>query len=252
MQRSLTCMLILPILLILQFQLNQLTASLSSCTKSSNAAINIPRLVVLDLLRSTTICTRTFCISLQIKQPFRHRKGKSWTRLCLLLVLLLLLLSGDIELNPGPPRDPCGYCSKSVTGYQFQLRCSTCRLLFHRTCSGLPLKDFKTLILTATPWKCAQCLNSTIYPCGVCNYHVRDDQLSILCSFCNLWIHHLCTGLSEPELMSYDGADIYYACPKCAMPFSQANISLGTSYLIDSDSDSVYSPNNSVFNQYAR
>ncbi len=46
--------------------------------------------------------------------------------------------------------------------------------------------------------------------------------------------------------MRYDGDNIYYACPVCAMPFNNTSISLGASYLVNSDSDSILSP--SAFN----
>ena len=52
-------------------------------------------------------------------QPLpRHMKYSS-SSICLRLRLcLLLLFCGDIEVNPGPVRFPCGVCNKSVRSNQ--------------------------------------------------------------------------------------------------------------------------------------
>ena len=54
---------------------------------------------------------------------------------------LLLLLSGDIALNPGPTY-PCSSCDKSVRVGVF---CKTCNMWIHRNCEGLTNCDLKNL-----------------------------------------------------------------------------------------------------------
>ena len=44
----------------------------------------------------------------------------------LLLFVLLCILSGDIELNPGPVKWPCLLCSKLVKSNQDGIECSSC------------------------------------------------------------------------------------------------------------------------------
>ncbi len=155
-------------------------------------------------LRSATIFTKLNYCRLLTKQDSRskHTKFLTW------IILLLILLSGDVSPNPGPTK--CGTCQKTIPGSQYSIRCGSCKITHHRTCADLSVKEYKQLILTASLWHCSYCLNSTAYPCGICGYNVREDQLSILCSFCNQWIHQPCTGLSGPELMRYDGANILW------------------------------------------
>ena len=107
------------------------------------------------------------------------------------------------------------------------------------------------LVNSSTPWKCEECKNTanvTIYPCGVCHSHVPEDNYSILCSYCDHWIHLLCTGLSKEQLLSYEGDNVYYACPNCIFPFHNADISVGSYFIKDSDNESSFlSVNNSVY-----
>ena len=46
----------------------------------------------------------------------------------------LLLLSGDIALNPGPTSFPCSKCSKGV---RVGVLCTNCDMWIHKTCEGL-------------------------------------------------------------------------------------------------------------------
>ena len=46
----------------------------------------------------------------------------------------LLLLSGDIALNPGPTSYPCSKCSSGVRVGVF---CTTCKMWIHKKCEGL-------------------------------------------------------------------------------------------------------------------
>ena len=56
---------------------------------------------------------------------------------------LLLILSGNVELNPGPvksnkttrrTRYPCGICSKQCTAKQASVACDACHKWFHQKC----------------------------------------------------------------------------------------------------------------------
>ncbi len=220
-------------------------------TDESIIDTSVSRLVAIDYLRSCTRFTRSYYIYVLLKE---HSNRKSTKKFSAQVILLLLLLSGNVHLNPGPPKTPkipCAICSKSTTTKQLSINCDICKQPTHRTCANLSLTEYRILNNTVTPWKCAQCkdlVNIDIYPCGVCNFHVPEDNFSILCDLCNHWIHLSCTGLSKEQLMCYEGEGIYYACPNCALPFNNTDISLGSSFLLDNDS-TFYSMNSSSSSQ---
>ena len=55
----------------------------------------------------------------------------------LALSFFILILSGDIEQNPGPGiKFPCGVCKKSVRSNQRGVACDCCDLWFHTKCMG--------------------------------------------------------------------------------------------------------------------
>ena len=55
-------------------------------------------------------------------------------------LILMLLLRGTVEVNPGPIRFPCGYCSKPVKINQLALCCDGCDIWYHIPCLELPLE----------------------------------------------------------------------------------------------------------------
>ena len=71
------------------------------------------------------------------------------------IFLFLLILSGDIEINPGPTSDiqKCP-CEKSYN--QMTIKCSSCSQYWHTTCVGLD-KITKVACEKLTRWKCVLC-----------------------------------------------------------------------------------------------
>ena len=73
--------------------------------------------------------------------------------------LLLLLLAGDIQLNPGPrpPKFPCGVCQKAVK-WDHQapsVCCDSCDVWYHQHCLAMPDAVFQALHNVS--WECVQC-----------------------------------------------------------------------------------------------
>ena len=66
--------------------------------------------------------------------PFRNLICRS-TLFQVNLVIVILLLSGDVQLNPGPPtrtpKYPCGVCSKNVNCDHKAMECEDCLTWYH-------------------------------------------------------------------------------------------------------------------------
>ena len=80
-----------------------------------------------------------------------------------LFILALLLVSGNVHLNPGPisnhshPTYPCSICHLEVG--RDSLQCSACLKWVYFLCSSLTRADFRTICATGTAegWRCPAC-----------------------------------------------------------------------------------------------
>ena len=75
-----------------------------------------------------------------------------------LLILLLLLMSGNIHPNPGPIF-PCSVCAGNVTWRDKSVQCCTCSKGVHLRCSQLSLPKFRALG-SSHSWSCFPCRNT--------------------------------------------------------------------------------------------
>ena len=87
-------------------------------------------------------------------------------------ITLLLLLSGDIQQNPGPRplKYPCGICKKACKWSTPCVRCDTCLCYYHQACMVMPDGVFGAL--KNVSWHC--------FTCGVPNFSstLFDSSLS--------------------------------------------------------------------------
>ena len=78
-----------------------------------------------------------------------------------LYLLLTLLLSGDLELNPGPVKDPCAVCSKCVRKNQRGIACDSCDSWFHTKCIGMDMATYQIYCEDETvPFNCRDCIDT--------------------------------------------------------------------------------------------
>ena len=65
------------------------------------------------------------------------------------LAILCLLLSGQVETNPGPPgrtpKFPCGECGKAVTWAGRSVACDRCDKRYHKKCLAIITQNFNVL-----------------------------------------------------------------------------------------------------------
>ena len=103
---------------------------------------------------------------LRASNPHKQTWRRPGTR-CAMTGLLLLLLSGDVALNPGPgagPRIwkyPCGTCQKPVKSNQRGLQCDSCGLWSHLNCLPdaihVTLHEYDKLSSVDENWYCYRC-----------------------------------------------------------------------------------------------
>ena len=78
---------------------------------------------------------------------------------CLFTFNFLLLLSGDIQSNPGPQKHQCGLCSKLLRSNQRAIECEECSTWFHFNCLGLSAESFANFGLNSNlVWICSNCM----------------------------------------------------------------------------------------------
>jgi hypothetical protein len=70
----------------------------------------------------------------------------------------MIVMSGDIAINPGPIKFPCGQCGKSVRSNQRVIQCEECLYRQHITCIDLPLKEDDGLSTSSESWYCKPCM----------------------------------------------------------------------------------------------
>ena len=89
-----------------------------------------------------------------ISDPITIKNFSLRTQLC------LLVLCGDIAVNPGPyvPKYPCGICTKAAKWGQQAIQCDNCQIWFHRECLELSEDIYNILAQhDSYSWICCSC-----------------------------------------------------------------------------------------------
>ena len=76
------------------------------------------------------------------------------------LLSAFLILSGDVEQNPGPKTKsiyPCGICEQEVTWNCKGICCDSCDIWFHHSCCGINSYEYLLIGRQNTQWKCPRC-----------------------------------------------------------------------------------------------
>ena len=115
-------------------------------------------------------------------------KGVPWY--ILYIGTLLVTLSNDVQLNPGPrpPKYPCGSCGAAVRNNQNSIQCDGCNFWFHISCQGMNTSIHHIMAEHASySWSCLNCgllnFSTAIYDdfsisdCSTNNFSVLDSSL---------------------------------------------------------------------------
>lgn len=92
------------------------------------------------------------------------------------LIKLLPLIGGQVELNPGPVKYPCGICTKAVKTGQRGVAFDKCDIWYHTSCMFMTTPEYIHLANTSTVWICSasNTPHSSIYK-------IYNSSISVLC-----------------------------------------------------------------------
>ena len=119
--------------------------SLSVYLRCDSAGFHISNSITWNIKNSTDLRVSSFHVFLESRpmqhgMPFKNLNCRS-TPYQVNLVVVMLLLSGDVQLNPGPPtRTPkyiCGVCSKNVNSSHKAMECEDCLTWYHINCVNM-------------------------------------------------------------------------------------------------------------------
>ena len=112
--------------------------------------------------KPVTSDTQNFkCVNI-VSTLFLNTKGKPIR----FNLFTLLILSGDIEMNPGPPQTAskviCESCVRTIAKNITPVACSNCEGLFHRKCSGITVTFHKKILQNESSYVCLDCYNNAL------------------------------------------------------------------------------------------
>ena len=96
-------------------------------------------------------------LAMNIAASKRFHKQFSCTLKTNLFMYLIILQCGDIEIQPGPERYPCGICSKRVTWKAKAIQCEDCEVWYHSNCANIGPKTYSYLGRSSVVWICNTC-----------------------------------------------------------------------------------------------
>jgi len=72
---------------------------------------------------------------------------------------MMIWLSGDVALNPGPVKNLCGFCHRAVASNHRAVLCEACYNWCHIKCAGIFPNYYTELANSEDPWLCKNCVN---------------------------------------------------------------------------------------------
>ena len=93
------------------------------------------------------------------------------------IFIFSLLLSGDVELNPGPndSRYICPFCDLDVEYGMKALQRDGCDMWYHKTCVSMCTQDYRNLENNSISYICCRC-NHPNYTNGLLSYEIQTSN----------------------------------------------------------------------------
>ena len=125
-------------------------------------------------------------------------------------LLILIVLAGDIEMNPGP-RFQCRLCKKYCKTADQVVECADCEKRFHASCANLGKEELLELESGSESWYCSNCKAE----CCLCSGLVLNCHKAVQCDKCDMWVHNDCSFLSDSQYETTQNTNCTWICPKC-------------------------------------
>ena len=138
--------------------------------------------------------------------PYKPRSNKTATNFT---VLVCIILSGDIQLNPSPSK--CNSCKKSLKSNSPILTCNDCNKSVHIKCAGISRHEFNSTYRNLDTWHCSDCSA----PCGICHRDVLNNHKAIHCDHCQKLIHTQCCAIDDNYYKQLIHSLCSWTCPDC-------------------------------------
>ena len=99
------------------------------------------------------------CLAPRVYRTIKSGAPKSTPRVARSVLLLILLVCGDVQINPGPEcvQDPCSVCDSPVSNEDDGLLCEVCLNWNHRTCANMSLSEYYHWSTIEDGWICQRC-----------------------------------------------------------------------------------------------
>ena len=125
-------------------------------------------------------------------------------------LMILIILAGDIEMNPGP-RFQCRTCKKYCKAAEKAVKCEDCEKRFHASCVNLGPVELQKIESDNDSWYCSNCKAE----CSLCSGAVLNSHKAVQCDKCEMWVHNNCSFMSDSEYETMQNSNCTWICPKC-------------------------------------
>ena len=131
----------------------RMSASIRTPSDANSDLLFAPRRLMSNG-KSSAICA--WRRSSHLRPHLRRSRSYSATIPC---TYWLLLIAGDVEINPGPIRFPCTVCQKPVRTNQRGVCCDACDLWTHASCARVGNEEYAKLSSECDlEWLCPTCV----------------------------------------------------------------------------------------------
>ena len=109
-------------------------------------------------------------------------------------LFILIILVGDIEMNPGP-RFQCGLYKEYCKASDRLLENEECDKRFHASCSKLRDDELLKIECGDGAGYCTYCKAE----CGLCSGVVLNGHKAVQCDSCDMWVCNECSFFAETQ-----------------------------------------------------